>query len=239
MNSEQIRLCEFKKQCLSGHLEDLERFMAHWQKNPKDMCHFVGRAVARVAHRNFPDLFFAISTAYFAFQEVCERIDFIYDNYKEHIKGERGQLLTELVEIEEQMSVICLKDIGGNHDGIRVMLVRDTVDGYPTYSLRHFIKSNEPATRYLKKCWKGHPDKPTFRRVLHSLPPDSPQSYEDDYDFWNFRSPVEIVEGVVMYPEAQGFYDLHESKSVADFIVLTSNLLGFGKCISKPTLCPA
>lgn len=239
MDSEQILLCEFKKQCLSSHLGDLERFMAHWQENPKDMCHFVGRAVARVAHRNFSDLFFAISTAYFAFQEVCERIDFIYDNHKEQIKGERGQLLTELVEVEEQMGVVCLKDVGGNHDGIRVMLVRDTVDGYLTYSLRYFVKSTERLTRYLSEYWKGNTGKPTFKKVLHPLPPDSPQLYEDDFDFWNFRSPVEIIEGVIMYPEARGFYDLHESKSIADFIVLTSNLLGFGKCIRQPTLCPA
>lgn len=239
MNSEQVRLCKHKKQCVSDGQGDLERFMDHWQKSPKDMCHFVGRAVARVAHRNFSDLFFAISTGYFAFQEICQRIDFIYDNHQEQIKGERGQLLGELIEIEEQMGVICLKDIGGNHDGIRVMLVRDTVDGYETYSLRHFVKSHERITRYLSECWKGDPGKPIFKKVLNPLSQDSSQAYEDDYDFWNFRSPAEIVEGVIVYPEARGFYDLRESRSLADFIVLTSNLLGFGKCIKKPGLYPA
>ena len=230
---EQINLCDFKQVCMSSHLGDLERFMAHWQSNPKDMCHFVGRAVARLAHRNFSDLFFAISTAYFAFQEICERIDYIYGNYEEQIKGECGQLLEELVEIDEQMGVICLKDIGGNHAGIRVMLVRDNVDGYSTYSLRYFVKSRERATGYLSEYWRERDcGKPTFKKVLHPLPPNSPQLYEDEYGFWNFRNPVEIIEGVIVYPEARGFYDLYESKSIADFIVLTSNLLGFGKCMA-------
>lgn len=208
--------------------------MSRWQQNPKDMCYFVGRAVARLAYRNLPDLYFAISTAYFALQEICQRIDYIYANYQKQIGGECGKLLQKLVEIDKQMGVVCLKDLGGKHYGIRVMLVRDTVDGYPTYSLRYFVRVTERTTGYLREYWKErNSGKPTFKKVLHPLPSGSPQRYEDEYDFWNFRLPVEVIEGVIVYPEARGFYDLQESKSVADFIVLTSNLLGFGKCIGE------
>lgn len=220
-------------------LEDLERFMAHWQSRPKEMCHFVGRAVARIGCRNLPDLFFAISTAYFSFREICERIDYIYENYQRTIGGDCGKLLKELVEIEDRSGIICLKDTGGNHYGIRVMLIRDTVDGYPTYSLRYFVHAAEKATRYLQAYWDR--GRPTFKKVLNPLPiVDQPgqvdgtsQLYEDNFDFWNFRMPVEVLEGVIVYPEAQGFYDLQESRSVAEFIAITSNLLGYGKCISN------
>lgn len=223
---------EIGGQTIPGRPEDLERFMAHWQQDPKGMCYFVGRAVAHIAYRNLPDLFFAISTAYFAFQEICQRIDFIYENCERQIGGECGKLLKELVEISEQSGVVCLKDIGGNHYDIRVMLVRDTVDGYPTYSLRYFVGAKEQSTGYLAEYWKEqYSGKPIFKTVLQSLPPSSPQCFEDEYDFWNFRKPEEITQGVIVYPEARGFYDLQESKSLADFIVLTSNLLGFGKCI--------
>lgn len=216
---------------------DLERFMAHWKDDPKNMCHFVGRAVARLAFRNFNDFFFATSTAYFSFREICERIDFIYANYQRKVGGECGKLLKELVEIEEQNKVVCLKDIRGKHSCIRLMLLRDTVEGYPTYSVRYFVKITERTTGYLKKHWSG--SRPTFKKVLR-LSPEWPlsrdeQQYEINYDFWNFRKPTEILEGVIVYPESQGFYDLMESRSVADFIVLTSNLLGYGKneCIKS------
>ena len=222
------------QEIIGSHLEDLERFMAHWKSSPKEMCHFVGHAIARVGYRNLPDLFFAISTAYFSFQEICERIDYIYENYQKHPGGECGKLMKELVQIEKKRDVVCLKDIGGNHCGIRVMLVRDTVDGYFTYSLRYFVHATERATGYLKAYWQERSaGRPTFKRVLNPLPQGSSQLYEDEYDFWNFRSPVEVLEGVIVYPDARGFYDLQESKSVADFFVLVSNLLGYGKCISN------
>ncbi len=211
----------------------LERFMSHWQHDPKAMCSFVGRAVARIAHRNIPDLFFAISTAYFSFREICERIDYIYEHYQDSIGGEKGELLKELVAIDEQVGVVCLKDIGGNHYGIRVMLLRYDVDGHSTFSLRYFAKEQPILPGYLKEHWAETSRHPTFKRILNPLPAGSAQLYEDEYDFWNFRLPVETTEGVVVYPEARGFYDLQESKSLADFIVLTSNLLGFGKCISE------
>lgn len=216
-------------------VENLEGFISYWESNPKEMCHFVGRAIARVAYRNIPDLFFAISTAYFSFREICQRIDYIYVNCHKKIGGECGNLLRELVEIDDQMAVLCLKDIGGNHCGIRVMLIRYTVDGYPTYSLRYFVPKTEQATGYLRACWgyEGYNGQPTYEKILNALPSGSPQLYEDDHDFWNFREPVKILEGVVVYPDARGFYDLQESKSVADFIVLTSNLLGYVKCISQ------
>ncbi len=222
------------QEIIGSHLEDLERFMSHWQSNPKEMCHFVGRAVARIAHRNMPDLFFSISTAYFAFHEICQRIDYIYENYQKKVSGECSKLLKELVEVEEQMGVICLKDIGGNHDGIRVMLVRDEVDGYPTFSLRHFVKPHEEPGRYLKAYWQVS-EEPTFKEILNPLllwTEESSQLYEDEYGFWNFRCPTDDLEGVIVYPAAQGFYDFQESKSVADFIVLASNLFGYSKCIN-------
>lgn len=214
-------------------IENLESFISHWESNPKEMCHFVGRAVARVAHRNIPDLFFAISTAYFSFREICQRIDYIYANYNKKIGGECGKLLRELVEIDGRTAVLCLKDMGGNHYGIRIMLIRDTVDGYPTYSLRYFVTETEHAIDYLRACWRGSHEQPTYEKILNALPEGSSQLYEDDHDFWNFRKPVKALEGVVVYPDARGFYDLQESKSVADFIVLTSNLLGYNKCISQ------
>lgn len=216
---------------VDSHLEDVERFMSHWQSKPKEMCYFVGRAVARIGYRNIPDLFFSISTAYFAFREICERIDYLYDNYQKKVGGECGKLIKELVEVEKRSEVLCLKDIGGNHCNIRVMLVRDTVDGCMTYSLRYFVKAMEQATGYLKAYWQSG-GKPTFKKVLNTLPEGSSQLYEDEHGFWNFRNPVETLEGVIVYPDARGFYDLQESKSIADFIVLASNLLGYKKITS-------
>lgn len=208
-----------KRKITGNHFESLERFMSHWQEKPKEMCHFVGRAVGRIAHRNIPDLFFAISTAYFSLQEICERIDYIYENYQKSVKGECGKLLKQLIKVNEREGIVCLKDISDNHHSIQIMLIRYVVDGYSTYSIRYFIEA-------------------TFDEVLQSLPENSAQLYEDDFNFWNFRKPDEILEGVIVYPDAQGFYDLPESKNVADFIVLTSNLLRY-KCISdNPPIIP-
>jgi len=63
-----------------------------------------------------------------------------------------------------------------------------------------------------------------------------PVDGNSDFDFdncesWNFRRPPDITDGVTVYPEARGFYNLTETKSVADLVILASNLTGFvGGC---------
>jgi len=217
-------------QCDQTHYyEDLERFTGYWQNDPKEMCYFVGRAVARVGHANFNDLFFAIGSAYFSFREICDRIDFICDHFKDKIKGEKGRQLRELVHIAGNHGVVCLKDkLFTRHDGIRVMLLRDMVDKHLTYSLRYYLEKGERARGYLKANWNSSTHgRPTFENVSNPITSESGQRYEDDFTFWNFRAPVELMDGVIVYPDAQGFYDLQETKSLGDFIVLVSNLLGF------------
>lgn len=210
------------------HMADLERFLSHWCRRPKELTEFVGRAIGRISYRHLPDLYFAISTSYFGLRVIGERINYIYKHMDDELRGECGQLMAELVEIEKQQGIICLKDVGGKHRGIRMMLLRDLVDGYHTFSVRYFVKAAEKPTGYLKHKWQSGV-RPTFAQVLNKLPKGSPQKYENDYDFWNFRAPDNLLHGVIVYPEASGFFDIHESKSVADFIVLASNLLGFDK----------
>lgn len=221
---------------LHSHYEDLERFMGHWQANPKEMCYFMGRAIARIGYRNLHDLFFATGAAYFSFREVCDRIDFIYDHWQDEISGERGKLLGELIGISSEQDVVILKDKSGKrHRGIRLMLLRDNVDGYETYSIRYFVEKDETLNGFLKEHWDAEAHgRPSFETVLQKLDVDvSGQQYEDDFTFWNFRRPAELTHGVIVYPDCQGFFDLHETKNVGDFILLTSNLLGHGKCIGQ------
>ncbi len=212
------------------NLTTLEHFMCYWQEDPLGLCNFSARALARIGYRNLPDFYFAFGASYFAFKDIPSRIDFLYDHYQDWIGGEKGRLIAEMVEIKPQDNIICLHDKSGRHGKVRAMLIRDVLDGYPYFSIRYFTKSKDRLSGYLSQHWNqkqsGHP---TFRKVAAKVTEPEEHIYEIEYEFWNFRKPEEILEGVIVYPEAHGFFDLPETKSIADLISLASNGVGF-KC---------
>ena len=208
---------------------DLDDFINSWQQNPLAFSHFVGRAIGRIGYRNLPDLFFAIGTSYFEFQRIIDRINFLYDHHDERTGGQKGDLIAQMVKIKLRDDVVCLHD--KDDDGVKIMLLRDNLDGRPYFSIRHFVENGEHVEGYLSEFWdQKHRGKPTFSKVAaKSKPQDGVPLYEREYEFWNFREPDEPLEGVIVYPEAQGFLYLWETKRIADLVVLASNGVGF-KC---------
>lgn len=174
---------------------EIERFMSYWKDDPLGLCNFTGRAIARLASRNFSDLFFAIGTSYFAYHCLSDRIDHLYEHHDARIGGIKGKTIKSMVDIDFDNGVICLHDKHGRHNNIELMLWRQDLEGHLTYFLR---------------------------------PVDGNEDFDfDDCVSWNFRRSPDATEGVTVYPEARGFYDLTESKNVADLIILASNLTGF------------
>ncbi|MHA2279555.1 MAG: hypothetical protein ACXAC5_01500 [Promethearchaeota archaeon] len=209
-----------------AHFADLERFMSHWQSDPYGFCNFVGRAIGRIGHRNLQDLLFAIGASYFAFRCLPDRIDYLYNHHHARIGGEKGSLIASMLGIELVNDVVCIHDKSGNHGHVRVMLLRDEIDGHQSYSLRYFVKEGT-ASGYLREHWdQKNRGRPTFKRVA-AQNEEPPPTYEQEYEFWNFRRPEELTDGVIVYPHASGFFDLWETKSVGDLVVLASNLVGF------------
>ena len=211
-----------------SHFDDLERFMSHWQDDPQACCNFVGRAIGRIGYRNLKDLFFSIGVSYFAHQSLPDRIDFLYDHHGSRIGGVKGETISRMVEIKLIDDAVCLYDRIGRHGKVQVMLLRDVIDGHRTYSLRYFVTADQPCG-YLLEHWNQRTrGRPTFDRVAATLFHSGlPSTYAEEYEFWNFRRGKEWTEGVIVYPEARGFFDVVESKSVADLVVLASNLVGF------------
>lgn len=185
-----------------SHFEDLERFMSHWQDDPLGLCNFAGRAIARLGHRRFSDLFFAIGTSYFAHRCLPDRIDHLYRNHKVRIGGIKGDTIRKMIDIDRgDDDVICLRDKNGRHNNVELLILRRVFEGHLTYFLK----------------------------------PVDGDSVDFDFDFddceaWNFRRPDDIMQGVIAYPESRGFFDLAKTQSVADLIVLASNLVGFVSC---------
>jgi len=179
-----------------SHFEDLERFMSHWQDNPKGFCQFVGKASARLAYRNFSDLFFYIGTSYFAFHCLPDRIDHMFAHHDQRAGGMKGDVIKKMVSVTTDGDSICIVDKHGRHKGLELMIWCGDYDGYHTYFIR----------------------------------PNGDEFDQDDGGYWNFRRSEEITEGVIVYPEARGFYDFDQTRHVADLIVLASNLTGFVGC---------
>lgn len=192
-------MSELVSDAVHSHFEDLERFMAHWQDDPIGFCNFTGRAIARIGNRNFNDLFFAIGTSYFAFHDLADRIDHIIDNPDVRIGGIKGKTIAEMIDIDVNEDVICVRDKYGRHKNMKLTIWRQSYEGNLTYFLRPVDGSENDIS--FEGC-----------------------------DAWNFRRAEDITEGVIVYPEARGFYDLTETKSVADLIVLASNWVGFVGC---------
>jgi len=105
------------------------------------------------------------------------------------------------------------------------MLIVDMLEDITHYSVRLFTKKQEKCPDYLKN-WNGNCGKPTFNNVVKKTMLNAPK-YHPSSKFWNFRKPSEPLLGVTVYPECIGFNDLRETRSIADLIVLTSNLLDF------------
>lgn len=209
--------------------ETIERFICRWQNEPVAFNHFVGRAIGRIGYKYLYELYLAIGASYFSLMSICERIDFIYDRFLINtiLKFDKKSV----VRLTQEKGIICITDVPGNHDGVSVMLIRDCLDGLPYYSLRYY----EPTLRltdwglgskYLQEHWDEVLGKPSFRTVLADIDSKNPQ-YEVDHVFWNFRKPKDCIEGVIVYPHSDGFEDVHESKSLANLIVIASNLLGY------------
>ncbi len=105
--------------------DDLERFMSDWKNDPVGFCNFVGRAIAHLANRNMPDLYFAIGTAYFASQLICDRIECLcVDN--DRIGGQRAQILKELVKVDDAVNgIIGIWGLAGRHEDVYIEVSKE------------------------------------------------------------------------------------------------------------------
>lgn len=216
----------------NSRFEDLERFLSFWKGSPQDFIYFVGRAIGRIAPTKLYDLCLAIGSSYFAYQNMCDRIDFLYDSYKgpETVVVQDGFTRNAIAQIKMEDDVLCLHDLSNKLHGTHLMLLRDVLDGLPYYSIRYFVTDKKIAG-YLKRVWLSDWGKPLFKTVSSRLSGDEPQ-FEEDHIFWNFRRPENPMHGVIVYPHAESFHELWETKHLGDFLVLVSNLKNFERKLS-------
>lgn len=208
---------------------DMERFLAFWKDDPKKAAIFMGQAIGRIASKDLRFHFPAIGASYFAEREICQRINFIYDNWDHSAPSpEKQELLDKSVEISVNDNIVCLHGISGRHDRIRVMLIRDVLDDVPYFSLRQYVNENEPLSGYLQAAWPGLDIRPEFELILskRDYAAEFPK-YELDDMFWDFSIPDDPIRGVVIRNDSQGFQSVYETMSLANLIVLTSQMLGY------------
>ena len=208
-------------------IHDLETFiMSMWANNQNEFCSYIGKAIAQVGIRKLPDIFLSIGLAYFSLNYMCNRIDYLYEHYEDRIGGQKRQIAKEMVDIEvsgdDEEKIVCVCGKGGRHKNIKLMLLRDELDKIPYYSLRYFVGKEEPGD-FLKRNWHSSLS-PIFKNVLAELPEPYPPRYQDNCEFWNF---CRHEEEIAIYPKSMAFYDLDETKSVADLVILASNFVGF------------
>ncbi len=207
--------------------ENVERFISHWQDRPEDLCCFIGKVVGRITHQHLPLLYREISTSYFAYFDIAERIDFLYDHYLDILPQQTKRELNARLEIEMNQNVLCLHDISTDnaHNAIRIMLIRDIVGRKKTYSIRPFVVRGEGLGFFLKS-WRDK-TRPTFRNILAKIDSSTDeQQYEELPMFWNFRPPDDPMDGVEISHYALAFDNLTESINVARMVRLASRLFG-------------
>mgnify|MGYP001561294425 CR=1 FL=1 len=212
------------------NFKDLERFMDQWKHDPQGLCSFVGKAMGRISHRHVPDLFFSIGTSYFAYKEICSRIDFLYDHYEEISKGQKARILRTMVCVDKQDEIVCLHNIRREvRNPMHLMLLRDEWDEGSGFSVRPYVLDGKPSN-YLAKIYHRTNSLPIFSTVA------ARQSYVDfplflpDISFWNFMCPCDCLHGVKVpgTPEnSLGFFDVKETQRVAELIIEGSNLVGW------------
>lgn len=225
----------------NAHFNDLERFLAFWANDPEGFVHFVGWGIGRLATHKFHDLFLAIGASYFSTQNICERIDFLYetvnkieelsitDEKEKHpiaIVSKRKYRCT-MAESRCNGEILCIH-LKNDHS---IMILLDVLDGLPYYSIRYFVERGEwkTAKGYLKKRWEHSSDLsiPDFDTMVKMA--NSGSEFEEDHTFWNFRQTDDIMHGVVVYPQSDGFSDPWETKRLAELIVQVSNLKNFDR----------
>ena len=190
---------------------DLERFIHFWKNDPVGMCHFVGRAVAECGHHNYPELLLATGAGYFAHKDICERIDFIYEHYADKMDKDAKKAMNTSCDLRIRNDIVCLSDISGRHGGMQIMLLKKESSNY---AIRMYSDRTAKRHPYLQDWGRSS----TFNVIL---------TEEDGCMFWNFRPAKNRLEGVIVHPPSEGFSDLWTTKSVADFVVLVSNLFGY------------
>lgn len=224
-----------------GHVTDLtpmldlsplsiDRFLYQWHSRPKkEFAYYVGYALGRIGHANLNDFYLAFGASFFSSHQICQRIDFLYN---------QAGKADKMVNVYHEHSVLCIKDLTGKHDGCRVMAIRGFDEKSNVhYSIRPFIDHDADMNRLLETRWNSDL-RPTFENVLQCKNVPCPNNvlrdkcgdlYPYDNAFWSFRKEDSLssAEGVIVYPGPGAFTDVDATMSVCRLIVLASNILGF------------
>lgn len=178
--------------------------------NDIETMEFLGRQASRNA--TFLDhMCYSFGEDYFSGLKVAQRMEFLQHEHHD-ITKDTLELMSGYVAISYG-ECTAIQDLSDSYRGLDIALIIGAEDGQ-VFSIRQYDSDYQEPEEMIGTTVtsSGH----EYAKVV-----------EDSENHWNFT--INSTGNIDIFKPSNAFLNLHETRAVANLIVWTSNVLGFGK----------